>query len=312
MTESNADSAIRHSGNDDAPQPPGMTIGPAPVPDDRAVQAMVDMLADDDPAIRARVILHLAQAGQRAVTALMAAERTTAHPHRIAEVLAAIHREHALGALDRFRSLEPAGAAETGALLVAQVQHPHIDTHELLQFLDQLADAAPAPVRESDPERALRSLAVYLSSVCGFDGARTDYPNPANSLLDQVVKRRIGLPISLAVVYLAVARRVGMPLEGVGLPAHFVLRHPGAADPQYLDPFNRARLLYEDECGAIVRAHGVTLRRHHLAAVSPQEIAARICRNLILAYRRQQDHEREDLARDAHRRLRPGQDLLTV
>ena len=289
-----------------------MTVHEASPPDDRAVQAMVDMLADDDSAIRARVVAHLVQAGERAVVALTAARSTTSYPDRIEEALTAIHREHALRALDRFRSIEPDGAAETGALLVARALDPHIDTDDILRFLDKLADAAPDPMREADPAQALRTLAVYMYSVRGFDGARNDYPNPANSLLDQVVTRRTGLPITLGVVYLAVAQRVGIPLEGVGLPAHFVLRHPDVADRRYLDPFNRARLLNEDECAEIVKAHGFTMGPEHLAAVSPQEIAARICRNLILAYRRQRDVEREDLARDAHRRLRPGQDMLMV
>ena len=287
------------------------TRQPAP-PDDRAVRAMVDMLADDDPAIRARVVAHLAQAGERAATALREAQSTTSHPHRIEEALTAVHREYALAALDRFRSIEPAGAAETGALQVARVLDPSIDPDEVLRFLDQLADAAPDPLRGDDPARALRMLAVFMYSVWGFDGARADYPNPANSLLDQVVARRTGLPITLGVVYLAVAQRVGIPLEGVGLPAHFVLRHPDVTDRPYLDPFNRARLLNQSECEAIVQTHGFAFEPRHLAAVSPQEIAARICRNLILAYRRQQDVEREELARDAHRRLRPGQDMLTV
>lgn len=288
-----------------------MTTGRELRPDDRAVRAMVEMLADQDPAIRARVVAHLVRAGDRAVIALKAARRETWHPDRIDDALAAIEREHSLSELDSFRSIEPAGAAETGALLVARVLDPHIDTNEVCRVLDELAEDAPAPVRDTDPDRALRSLAVYMHATRGFDGARTDYPNPANSLLDQVLKRRIGLPITLSVVYLAVAQRVGMPLDGVGLPAHFVLRHPGASARPYLDPFNRSRLLDEAACKEIVRDHGFTLRRDHLATVSPQEIAARICRNLILAYRRQHDDTREDLAREAHRRLRPGQDLLT-
>lgn len=273
---------------------------------------MVELLADDDPDIRARVIAHLTRADERAVVALESAARTAVHTDRIAEALTAIHREKTLGALDRFRSMEPDGQAETGALLVARVIDPGIHTDQVLRFFDKLADAAPGPVRDADPQQALRTLAVYMYSVWGFDGARTDYPNPANSLLDQVVKRRTGLPITLSVAYLAVAHRVGMPLEGVGLPAHFVLRHPGAQQHPYLDPFNRARLLDQAECEEIVQTHGFRLRPEHLAAVSPQEIAARICRNLILAYRRQQDSDREELAREAHRRLRPGQDMLTV
>ena len=289
-----------------------MTAGQSAPPDDRVVRAMVDMLADDDPAIRARVIAHLAQTGERAVVALKAVERTTSYPDRIKDALTAIHREYALRALDRFGSIEPEGAAETGALLVAKVLDPRIDTDEVVRFLDKLAEAAPGPMREADPAQALRTLAVYMYSEWGFDGARNDYPNPANSLLHQVVTRRTGLPITLGVVYLAVAQRVGIPLEGVGLPAHFVVRHPDVADRSYLDPFNRARLLNEHECAEIVQAHGFSMGSAHLAAVSPQEIAARICRNLILAYQRQRDVQREGLARDAHRRLRPGQDMLMV
>ncbi len=286
-----------------------MTVGQPPSPGQRDVWAMVDLLADDDPEIRARVIPHLARAGDRAIAALESARPTVPHADRIAEALAAIHRTNALEALERFASVEPAGLAETGALLVTRVLNPAIDPMGVNQALDDLAAQAPEPTRDSNPTIALPALAAHLYEGCGFDGARADYPNPANSLLDRVIERRVGLPITLSVVYLAVAGRVGIPLEGVGLPAHFVLRHPSSTDRPYLDPFNRGRLLGEADCADIVRAHGFTLRREHLTAVSPQEIAARICRNLLVAYRRRRDHEREQLARDAHRRLRPNLDI---
>lgn len=277
--------------------------------DDRSVRALVDLLADDDPEIRARVIRHLTRAGERAIAALESALCTSPHAGRVAEALTAIQRGTVLRALERFRSVEPDGAAETGALLVARVLNPDLHSHDVHRALDDLAAQAPADVRDPDPAIGFEALATYMYRQCGFDGARTDYPNPANSLLDRVIARRTGLPITLAVVYLAVARRVGMPLEGVGLPAHFVLRHPGVTDRPYLDAFNRGRRLDKAGCGNIARAHGFTLRREHLVRVSPQEIAARICRNLSMAYRRQQDVERERLALDAHHRLRPHLNL---
>ena len=286
-----------------------MTASQSPSPDDRDVRAMVGLLADDDSEIRARVIEHLARAGDRAIDALESARPTAPHAERIAEALAAIRRATALRALEWFGSVEPDGPAETGALLVARVLNPAVDPEGIRQALDDLAARAPEPVRDSNPTIALPALAAHLYERCGFDGARADYPNPANSLLDRVIERRTGLPITLSVVYLAVADRVGMPLEGVGLPGHFVLRHPGATDRPYLDPFNRARLLNESDCVEIVQAYGFTLRPEHLAAVSPQEISARICRNLIAAYRNGQDSAREALVRDAHRRLRPNLDL---
>ena len=282
-----------------------MTAMSPRTPADRDLRALVELLADPDPDVRTRVIAHLTQAGDRAVTALEAARRTAPHADRIDSALAAIRRANALEALERFRSVEPDGPVERGALLVARVLNPRLEPADVRGTLDALAADAPDQVRHAAPADGLQALADYMYAVCGFDGARADYGNPTNSLLDRVLMRRSGLPITLAVVYLAVAARLGVPLEGVGLPAHFVLRRPDAGAHSYLDPFNRGRLLDEADCRALVRAHGFTLRREHLAAVSPQEIAARICRNLLAAYRSRRDVEREQLARAAHRCLRP-------
>ena len=283
-----------------------MTAMSSQTPPDRDLRALVELLADPDPDVRTRVIAHLTRAGDRAVAALESARQTAPHADRIENALAAVHRTKALEALERFRSVEPDGPVEMGAVLVARVLNPRLDPADVRRTLDALAADAPDQVWHAAPAAGLQALAAYMYEVCGFDGARADYGNPANSLLDRVLMRRSGLPITLAVIYLAVAARLGVPLEGVGLPAHFVLRRPDAGTHPYLDPFNRGRLLDEADCRALVRAHGFTLRREHLVAVSPQEIAARICRNLLAAYRSRRDAEREQLARAAHRRLRPA------
>jgi len=121
---------------------------------------------------------------------------------------------------------------------------------------EAVADAAPAA------EQA-RTCADVLGVRHGFAGDRTDYDHPDNSMLDRVLERRRGLPILLAVVYVEVARRAGVPLAGVGLPGHFVVAHFGAAPPPLIDPFAEGATVESDVPAALVRpwsAHETALR----------------------------------------------------
>jgi regulator of sirC expression with transglutaminase-like and TPR domain len=106
-------------------------------------------------------------------------------------------------------------------------------------------------------------------------GDRDDYDNPDNSMLDLVLERRRGLPIALSVVYVAAARRAGIPLAGVGLPGHFVVAHFGATPPLVLDPFGGgARVAVQPGAERLVRPW------------HPHETALRMLNNLVAGYAR--------------------------
>lgn len=133
------------------------------------------------------------------------------------------------------------------------------------------------------PPAQAAACAEVLGRRYRFKGDTEDYDDPGNSMLDLVLERRRGLPILLSVVYVEVARRAGVPLQGVGLPGHFVVGHFGATPPLLLDPFNRGTFVDTDAEPELVRPWG------------PHEIAMRILNNLVAAYQR-----RGDLANALH------------
>ncbi len=155
----------------------------------------------------------------------------------------------------------------------------------MVSQLDVLAsDFAPEePARLSAPEQAA-ALTAHLSAKLGFEGNRKLYDDPENSYLDSVLQRRTGIPISLAVVYMAVARRVGIPTLPVAFPGHFLIR-VGAPSGVLVDPFE-GRLLStsepDDVSALLTRVAGpsAVLRPEHLAPVGVSEVAQRMLLNL--------------------------------
>lgn len=131
------------------------------------------------------------------------------------------------------------------------------------------------------------ALEGLLARRLGFAGDRATYDDPRNSFLPQVVARRRGLPIALAVVYLEVARRAALPLVGLALPGHFVVAYrPGPGGLVAIDPFDHARILTAGDLDAIAARAGTTLSPAMLAPATPREIAARMLRNLAGSYQR--------------------------
>jgi len=178
-------------------------------------------------------------------------------------------------------------ALDEAMALIAVHADPRVDVDRELARLDELA----AGVEDDTPE-GVRS---HLYDEVGFHGDRDDYYSPGNSLLSSVLDRRAGIPISLAVVAIEVGRRVGVELEGIGMPGHFLLRQAG--DPtRFLDPFDGRRWLHAGECQALFQSSlsGMPWDDRYLDLVStPQATLARVLNNLAGAYRR--SGERTDL-----------------
>ncbi len=163
---------------------------------------------------------------------------------------------------------------DEAVLLVAARFQPSLDLADELGRLDDLAAGCSRPT--------LDGLIRHLFADLGFAGNRTDYYDPRNSYLDQVVTRRLGIPISLAVLTLAVGRRIGVPLVGVGMPGHFLLRDQVDHDV-FVDPFGGGRLLDSATCANVFHAvHGADAAFHpaYLAPVGPRLIVSRTLANL--------------------------------
>lgn len=168
---------------------------------------------------------------------------------------------------------------DEAALLIAAHADPALDVAAELARIDDLAAGVP--------ERSLEGLLTHLFADLGFTGDTEAYGDPRNSYLDQVVTRRVGIPISLSVLTMEVGRRLGVPLSGVGMPGHFLARHLGDP-PVIIDPFGRGRLLDEAECEAIFRRLGGSgpFLGRYLEPVGPRAILARMLSNLRATFLR--------------------------
>ena len=154
-----------------------------------------------------------------------------------------------------------------------------IDAAQALAALDELGEEVAGVVRDSAATREAEAsaLAHVLGTVHGFAGDTEQYDRPENSMLDQVLERRRGMPILLSVVYVEVARRADVPLAGVGLPGHYVVGFFGPPEPLLLDPFGGGVRITADVPAALVRPW------------TPHETAMRILNNLVAAFQRRGD-----------------------
>jgi regulator of sirC expression with transglutaminase-like and TPR domain len=181
---------------------------------------------------------------------------------------------------------EPEIDLAVGALTIAADGRPDLDFEPFLAALDVLAERVRIRLDRGDPpDIALDRLHDVLFTETGFRGPNAaEYHDPRNSLLDRVIERRIGLPISLAIVELEVGWRIGLELVGIGMPGHFIVGGPGGA---LLDPAGGGRRLTPDDCQALLRrslGERVLFHRGMLRPVGRRDILARVLRNLRSAH----------------------------
>jgi regulator of sirC expression with transglutaminase-like and TPR domain len=188
------------------------------------------------------------------------------------------------------------------ALWIAAEAHPGLDVQQWLRQLDALGyRAAERVTTDMDVDRAATIVARFLFEEEGFRGNAEDYHDPRNSFLDDVLDRRLGIPITLSVVYLAVAARAGLEGAGVGLPGHFVVRVERGGRERLLDPFHGGRLLDRSGCEALVarvRPAAVSFDPRWLAPVTTRRILVRMLINLHAVYQARGDWTRALAAAD--------------
>lgn len=174
------------------------------------------------------------------------------------------------------------------ALYMAQEEYPELVVDQFLATLDRLAEALQQRLPpESYPLRIIHAINRYLFEELNFRGNELDYYDPRNSFLNDVIERRLGIPITLSLVYLELAKRVGFPMAGVGLPGHFLIRPTQAEMAIFVDPFHRGEVLFEQDCRDRLKqlfGESAQLKSQHLEPISPKAFLVRMLTNLKLVY----------------------------
>ncbi len=184
--------------------------------------------------------------------------------------------------------LKPVNLARVALLCAQAVAYRELDIGAYMVTLNGLAEQARNYVPDTDPDQYRGVLlAEYLFGRVPFEGDRQDYADPRNSFLNDVLERRLGIPITLSILYLDIARRLDIPAFGVGLPGHFIVGLSGEHEIWYLDPFNRGGRLSLSECARLVEettGYQGPFQSQWLEPADPRDIAVRLLNNLRAIY----------------------------
>ena len=257
-----------------------------PVPETQ-IRALVRLLADEDHRVAQTIAGKLVEVGERAVPVLREAEiEQPAMAERIRQVLADIHGQqieaefHTLSASDD-ASLD----LETGAFLIARFAFPVLDTQPYRRTLDAMATEVSQRLgRKVSGEETVKTINRYLFVEQGFSGNTTQYYDVENSYLNKVLERRTGIPISLSAVYLLIAKRLELPVFGVGMPGHFLVKYDTGRYRIFVDSFNGGALLTQRDCARFLEQAGYGLDERYLQKTSPRTMLIRMIKNLVAIY----------------------------
>ena len=176
---------------------------------------------------------------------------------------------------------------EAGAFLVARYGYPDLDPSVYAAELDRIANHIAKHLRdEMYMEDVVDVLNEHLFSTEGFRPDNRRFYDPENSYINRVIERRTGIPISLSVVYLLVARRLGLPMSGVAVPGHFLVRYDGPYETLWIDPFNEGAILNREDCEELLRAMGYPVVDEYLRPCTTRQIIARMLSNLAQVFSR--------------------------
>jgi regulator of sirC expression with transglutaminase-like and TPR domain len=183
------------------------------------------------------------------------------------------------------------------ALTIARMEYPDLDADDYLSRLDWYASRVEQMLPDiPDIPQVVGAINYVLFREEEFRGNTADYYDPRNSFLNDVLDRKLGIPITLAIVYMEVAQRIGFPLFGVGMPGHFLLKHyDTAGNETFIDPFNSGDILTRADCQSRldeIYSGQIPLQPEFLHTVTRRQLLTRVLNNLRNIYMERRDFRR--------------------
>jgi regulator of sirC expression with transglutaminase-like and TPR domain len=253
------------------------------------IKALIRLLSDENSKVAKAISDKLIAIGDSAVPLLLEAEiEQPEMARRIEEVLDEIRGSRLEQEL-RTLAGSPEGRLdlETGAFLVARYAYPSLDVGLYRRKLDDMAQEVRERLgRRASGEEAVKTLNRYLFTEQGFRGNTRNYYEAENSYLNRVIDRRTGIPISLSVVYLLIGQRLGVPVHGIGMPGHFLVKFEAERYKIFVDCFNAGALLTEKDCARFLMQAGYGFEERYLQKSATAAILSRMLKNLGSIYQK--------------------------
>ncbi|MFQ5751753.1 MAG: transglutaminase family protein [bacterium] len=174
---------------------------------------------------------------------------------------------------------------EQACFILAQIEYPNLNISHYIEKIEYLAHEAQIRILGIQEEKKqVKNINHFLFYEQGFRGNVDAYFDPENSYINKVLDRYLGIPISLSAIYLFIARRLNLPIFGVGFPGHFLLKYKRDSDLFYIDAFNHGKILTRHDCERFLNRMGYEFYDSYLDISTPKEMLARMIRNLVLIY----------------------------
>lgn len=260
------------------------------------IKALIVLLGDDDIKTAQIARTRLLEARHEAQPFLEEA-RTSPDPHVRTRVYSILERLRLDDLAEHFRQFAAMPSAwldlEEGAFLIAESEYPTINRAHYQAVMDHMASEFQRRVEtEGIPQGRplIERFNAYFFDELGFCGNQDHYHDPDNTYLNQVLDRRLGIPISLSAVYLLLAKRIRLPVVGIGMPGHFLLQYN---DSLFIDAFHKGQLLNRSECVQFLMNNGFGFHPAYLSPTPTRFMLVRMLTILIQSYSTQ-DPERAD------------------
>jgi regulator of sirC expression with transglutaminase-like and TPR domain len=251
------------------------------------IRALIRLLSDEDDRIVRTISGKLITIGPAAVPLLQEAEiEQPEMADRIASVLEEIRWGKLEEELVELAALpDKAMSLEAGAFLIARHAYAALDVSRYQERLDTMAQEVRARIGlRASGEETVNALNRYVFAEQGFKGNTKNYYEVENSYLNCVIDRRVGIPISLSVVYLLIGQRLGLPLFGIGMPGHFLVKYESDRYKIFIDCFNGGALLTEKNCARFLTEAGYGFDDKYLQPSPVRAILSRMVKNLLSIY----------------------------
>ncbi len=265
------------------------------LPPETTIHALLRLLSDPNEQVACTIQDQLARLGSNVLPFL---EKAGTDDDTLQPRIASIKEEIRFGQLrEEFKKFVSQSARqddwEHGAFLIAKLAYPELSISHYTECLDQLAEEFRTKwhTAESPSGKAASLLSNFLFKDKGYSGNREEYYEPDNSYVNRVIDTRQGIPISLSALYVFVGKRLGLPLAGVGMPGHFLVKIEEETPAQFVDCFNGGTILQEKDCEQFITASGLDYNPTLLEKSSTPTILARMLRNLLSIYEQESEEQ---------------------
>ncbi|MTI87444.1 MAG: hypothetical protein FH748_05690 [Balneolaceae bacterium] len=262
------------------------------------IESLLFLLDDPDPFVQESVQNRLQELGEKAVP-LLDEYRSEVTGKKEKEVINGVIHQLTFETLQADfveileRGVKTRKKLEEVIFVLARFGNPTLRAREYQKKLDHFAEMIKPQVRyKLDEQKKMKKMLKFIFDDLNFSGDTANYHAPENCFMDQVIDKRKGLPISLSLVVMFVARRLEIPFFGINMPIHFMLSFVGDKEELLIDPYDNGEIVTYDQCYFFLKKNNIEPRPEHFQIATNLDIITRCIRNLIHSFEKEEQPER--------------------